>query len=114
MSVEMVIEYADGRTHKVFPIRAGGFYAYYWTVMPKKLGLTWIPLFSGGLPVEDEYIPAIINELTYMAEYLSNDRNFRFSFSRKKTRQEVISRIEYLIEGLNEVRKNPNAKVYIG
>ncbi|TMV49096.1 hypothetical protein FE783_15630 [Paenibacillus mesophilus] len=89
------------------PVAAEAFFAECWEPAAEALGLQWVPLFSTGIDVMKEDLPAVLGELARLKQWaLSQDGGERMA--------KLVSRIELLQTELPKALQREGAVVYIG
>lgn len=89
------------------PVAAEAFFAEYWEPAAEQLGLQWVPLFSTGINITKEDLPAVLDELARLKEWASNQ-------SGGERIAKLASRIELLQAELPKALERDGAVVYIG
>jgi hypothetical protein len=92
-------EIAAGTTEEAFHT--------YWQPACAALHLQWVPLFHTGLPLKQEDISVVIEELGLLKQWLS-------CHSETGVPQAVMMRIDQLVQALQNVQGNAQVAVYIG
>ena len=108
MSIGLLLEYAVPTTKSdVIPIATEDAFRKYWQPGCAALHLRWVPLFQTGLPLQQEDISSVIEELVLLKQWLS---------CRMKTDvpQAVVLRIDHLIQALHKVQGDTQVAVYVG
>ncbi|MEF3303584.1 hypothetical protein [Paenibacillus sp. GYB003] len=89
------------------PVAAESFFAECWEPAAEALGLRWVPLFSTGVDVMKEDLPAVLDELARLKQWaLSRGGGERM--------EKLASRIELLETELPKALRRDGAVVYIG
>jgi hypothetical protein len=89
------------------PVAAEAFFAEYWEPAAEQLGLQWVPLFSTGIDITKEDLPAVLDELARLKEWASNQPG-------GERIAKLASRIELLQAELPKALERDGAVVYIG
>ncbi|WP_409340629.1 hypothetical protein [Paenibacillus sp. MBLB4367] len=89
------------------PVAAEAFFAECWEPAAEALGLQWVPLFSTGIDVMKEDLPAVLDELARLKEWaLSQTGGERM--------EKLASRVQLLQTELPKALQRDGAVVYIG
>ncbi|MDF2713501.1 MAG: hypothetical protein K0R28_426 [Paenibacillus sp.] len=89
------------------PVAAESFFAECWEPAVQALGLRWVPLFSTGVDVMKEDLPAVLDELARLKQWaLSRGGGERM--------EKLSSRIELLETELPKALRRDGAVVHIG
>jgi hypothetical protein len=108
MSIGLMLEYAASTKSGDFvPIATEAAFHKYWQPGCAALHLQWVPLFQTGLPLRQEDISLVIDELVRLKHWFSCQME-------TVVPQMIILRIEQLIQALQKVQGNPQVDVYIG
>lgn len=89
------------------PVAAEAFFAECWEPASEALGLQWVPLFSTGVDVMKEDLPAVLDELARLIEWANSHID-------ADKREKLASRIELLQTELPKALQRDGAVVYIG
>ncbi|MEF3313715.1 hypothetical protein PV433_33020 [Paenibacillus sp. GYB004] len=89
------------------PVAAEAFFAEYWEPAAEQLGLQWVPLFSTGIDITKEDLPAVLDELARLKEWALNQPG-------GERIAKLASRIELLQAELPKALERDGAVVYIG
>ena len=110
MSVALLIDYEGTEKRGYVPIAAESTFTEHWQPACAKLGLQWVPQFQFGLPIEDSYIPNILNELEQLRNYLINkvEGNLEDTIE-----GHLVIRIDLLTPALKEIQDDPKMGGYI-
>jgi hypothetical protein len=89
------------------PVAAESFFSECWEPAAETLGLKWVPVFSTGIDVMKEDLPAVLDELARLKQWaLSQAGGERMA--------KLASRIELLQTELPKALQREGAVVYIG
>ncbi|MCA0757752.1 hypothetical protein KP806_22065 [Paenibacillus sp. N4] len=89
------------------PVAAEAFFSECWEPGAEALGLKWVPIFSTGIDVMKEDLPAVLEELARLKQWaLSQSGGERMA--------KLASRIELLEKELPRALQRDGAVVYIG
>jgi len=108
MSIGLMLEYVvPTKKSAVVPIATEETFHKYWQPGCAALHLQWIPLFQTGLPLKQEDISLVIEELVRLKQWL---------LCRMETGvpQAVVGRIDQLLRALQNVQGDAQVAVYIG
>ncbi len=112
MSVVLLITYhTSEKENRLVPIATEGTFQDYWQPISAVLGLKWLPLFQGGVPIPAEDIPCIIDELSTLRNYIS--RKFHPALSQDMANL-MEARIDTLIPELEHFQDDKDAEIFIG
>lgn len=89
------------------PVAAEAFFAECWEPAAEQLGLQWVPLFSTGVDVMKEDLPAVLDELARL-------KKWALSQADGERMEKLASRIELLQTELPKALHRDGAVVYIG
>jgi hypothetical protein len=96
----------DERRYNV-PVATEAFFAECWQPAAESLGLQWVPLFSTGIEIGREDLPAVLDELARLKQWaLARAQDARFEM--------LAGRIELLETELPKALEREGAVVYIG
>ncbi|TDG00242.1 hypothetical protein [Paenibacillus piri] len=96
----------DERQYSV-PVAAEAVFAECWEPAAEALGLQWVPLFSTGIEIAKEDLPAVLDELARLKQWaLDQDGGERM--------EKVAGRIGLLQTELPKALQRVGAVVYIG
>jgi hypothetical protein len=108
MSIGLMLEYAAPTKNRDFvPIATEAAFHKYWQPGCAALHLQWVPLFQTGLPLQQEDIASVIDELERLKHWLSCQMEAAVP-------QAVILRLEQLIQALQKAQRDPQIDAYIG
>ena len=108
MSIGLLLEYTVPTKKSGFvPIATEEAFHTYWQPGCAALHLQWVPLFQTGLPLQQEEISLIIEELVLLKQWLSGQIETGVP-------QVVVVRIEQLIQALQKVQGDSQVTMYIG
>ena len=108
MSIGLMLEYEAPTNNRDFvPIATEAAFQKYWQPGCAALHLHWVPLFQTGLPLSQEDIAPVVDELVRLKHWLSYQTDTTVP-------QTVILRIEQLIQALQKVQGDSQVDVYIG
>lgn len=108
MSIGLMLEYAVPTKKGDFvPIATEEAFHKYWQPACAALHLQWVPLFHTGLPLKQEDISVVIEELRLLKQWL-------LCHSETGVLQAVMMRIDQLVQALHNVQGNAQVAVYIG
>ena len=108
MSIGLIIESRVPR-HKVngVPIATEEVFQTYWQPGCAALHLQWVPLFQSGMPLKQDDIRLVVDELELLKRWWC-------CTTKAAVPQEVILRVEKLIQALQHLAKDAQVEVYIG
>ncbi|MDF2659871.1 MAG: hypothetical protein K0Q94_2662 [Paenibacillus sp.] len=89
------------------PVAAEAFFAECWEPAAEALGLRWVPLFSTGIDVMKEDLPAVLDELARLKQWALSEAG-------EERMAKLASRIELLESELPKALQRDGAVVYIG
>ncbi|TNJ67739.1 hypothetical protein FE784_03010 [Paenibacillus hemerocallicola] len=89
------------------PVAAEAFFAECWEPAAEALGLKWVPLFSTGIDVMREDLPAVLDELARLKQWA-------LSQGGEERTAKLASRIELLLTELPKALQRDGVVVYIG
>ena len=108
MSIGLILEYVvPTKKSAVVPIATEEAFHKYWQPGCAALHLQWIPLFQTGLPLKQEDISLVIEELVRLKQWLS-------CHMENGVPQAVVGRIDQLMQALQNVQGDTQVAVYIG
>ena len=108
MSIGLLLEYAvPTKKSAMVPIATEESFHKYWQPGCAVLHLQWVPLFQAGLPLQQEDISLVIEELGLLKQWLS-------CHMATDVPQAVVVRIDQLIQALQNVQGDSQVAVYIG
>lgn len=95
MSILLIIEREiDGATvTSTYPLSTEDVFNAVWLQGAEKIGAQWIPLFSSGVPLDQDDIPAVCDELRALQNWVS-------TASPNPVHEYISTRIEMTIEAL--------------
>ncbi len=110
MSIALIVQ---GQPHledtRCVPIATEEVFRQFWLPASEELGLAWVPLFEGGLPITTADLPCVIADL----ELLRN--HWRWSDSGARGHSErLLERLDPLLEELKSLLANVEVDAYIG
>ena len=112
MSVSLLItSHNSEKENRLVPIATEGTFQDYWQPTSASLGLKWVPLFQGGIPITAEDIPFIIDELGTLRNYVSSETHPSVPQDMANLME---ARIDELIPELKRLREDNDADIYIG
>lgn len=91
----------------MLPIATEAFYKKYWGPAVEELGLQWTALFQGGTDVEKEDVPAILEEIARLKDWV------RIKIT-DDAMEHMLHRLELLESELPNAYRRGGAVVYIG
>jgi hypothetical protein len=108
MSIGLMLEYeAPTKNRDFVPIATEAMFHKYWQPGCAALHLQWVPLFQTGLPLRQEDISSVIDELVRLQHWLSCQIETAVP-------QTVILRIKQLIQALQKASGDSQVDIYIG
>ena len=108
MSIGLLLEYAVPTKESAFiPIATEEAFQKYWQPGCAALHLRWIPLFPTGLPLQQEDIALVLEELECLKQWLSCHVEIGLP-------QAVVLRIDHLMQALHKAQGDAQVTVYIG
>jgi len=69
MSVQLTYRSTDG-ANQLVPIASERIFEEYWQPLAVDLGLAWVPLFQGGVPIAESDLPQVIREVSAILRHL--------------------------------------------
>jgi len=79
MSISLTIEKVEGKIlNQNIPISGQQFFEENWLPACEQLQLKWLPLFKTGIPIDEQDLPFVFNELQSLKEHIStlNDDHY--------------------------------------
>lgn len=109
MSISAIILDPEDDFERSFmlPVATESFYLKYWAPAVEELNLQWAALFQDGTDVEQEDIPAILDEVSRLKDWAR-------AKMQGEDLQHMLRRLELLEEELPKAYKRGGAIVYIG
>jgi hypothetical protein len=108
MSIGLLLEYAvPTQKSDIVPIATEEAFHKYWQPGCTALHLQWVPLFQTGLPLKQEDIALVIEELVRLKQWLS-------CHMENGMPQAVVERIDQLMQALQKVQGDAQVAMYIG
>ena len=108
MSISLIVEFeVPTQKSRILPIATEAAFQKYWQPGCAALHLQWIPLFQAGFPLKQEDISSVIGELVQLKTWLSRNEGAAVP-------QDVVARIDLLVQKLQELCGESQAEVYIG
>jgi hypothetical protein len=89
------------------PVAAEAFFSECWEPAAEALGLQWVPIFSTGIDVMKEDLPAVLDELARLKQWA-------LSQAGGERMEKLVSRIELLQTELPKALQRDGVVVYIG
>ncbi len=112
MSVVLLVTYHNpDKENRLVPIATEGIFQDYWQPTSAALGLQWVPLFQGGIPITAEDIPFIIDELGILRNYVSGKIHLLIPQDMANL---MVKRIDTLIPELKHLQDGDDAEIFIG
>ena len=109
MTVSLFMKTQRDGDERVVPISTERVFEDYWQPAARKLGLKWVPLFQTGLPLEQEDIPVVLEELEKLRTAFEKP-----SHVPADTDEYVLGRLNLLIEELKTTVASSDLDIYIG
>lgn len=108
MSIGLLLEYArPTKKSAIVPIATEEAFHKYGQPGCAALHLQWVPLFQTGLPLKQEDIAWVIEELVRLKQWLS-------CHMENDVPQAVVARIDQLMQSLQKVQGDAQVALYIG
>ncbi|NIK71775.1 MULTISPECIES: hypothetical protein [unclassified Paenibacillus] len=109
MSISAFILDPEDEFERAFmlPVATEAFYKQYWEPATEELGLQWTALFQGGTDVEHEDVPAILEELDKLKEWVIAKMD-------GEAREHMLRRLKLLETGLPSAFRRGDTVVHIG
>ncbi|MFC0331196.1 hypothetical protein ACFOLF_22515 [Paenibacillus sepulcri] len=109
MSISAFIPEPENEFERFFnvPVATEAFFQECWEPAVKALGLQWVPVFSSGIDITKEDLPAVLDELERLKQWAEQELS-------GERRGQILVRIERLAAELPKALERDGAVVFIG
>ena len=117
MAIALSIDYPGMQKEgALVPVAGQQSFTTYWVPACKALGLRWIPLFGGGLPVNLEDIPDITGELNLLRQFITSKPPPQMPEDVARSMLEAIDGVSGVLSALQELPSSEaqHWEAYIG
>ena len=112
MSVALLITYQNpGKENRLVPIATERTFQEYWQPASAALGLQWVPLLQGGVPITTEDIPFLVDELGRLKNYVSSESHPALPQDMANL---ILERVDTLLLELRHLQDDKDAEIFIG
>jgi hypothetical protein len=112
MSVALTISRSTGsRGRDQVPISTESIFHTYWLPAANLLALRWVPAFAGGIDIEEQDIPEVLDELRRLRAYVASAPRPDWP---AEIAAYVLGRIDLLADRLDGTRGERDITRYIG